>query len=159
MRYWVWPFLWMAIIFYSSSQPYQDQDIKPMLSDYINLSFLNPFLAPVHFTYHHSEVSLEALGAAGLVEFFIRKGAHVTVFLILTLLFYYSLRKSTSLTNKMVIITAWILTVVYAAFDEWHQGMTPNRTPYFGDVLLDTTGATIAVGILFIVSSLRKSGK
>ncbi|WP_085506211.1 VanZ family protein [Thalassobacillus devorans] len=159
MKYWIGPVLWMAGIFYSSSQPYQEQDIKPMLSEYIDLSFLNPVLDPVHFTYHHSEVSLEALGTAGLVEFFIRKSAHITVFLVLTLLFYYALKKSTRLATSGLMLIAWILTVLYAAFDEWHQGQTPNRTPYFGDVLLDTTGATIAVGILFIVSSFRKSEK
>ncbi|WP_028784055.1 VanZ family protein [Thalassobacillus devorans] len=159
MKYWLWPTLWMAVIFYSSAQPYQDQDIKPFLSGKLDLTFLKPILEPLHFTYHHSEVSIAALGTAGLVEFFIRKGAHITVFLILTLSFYYALTKTSRLSLNVRLALAWLLTVIYAISDEWHQSITPNRTPYFGDVILDTTGAIIAVAILFLLSRKMNPGK
>ncbi|SEA76548.1 VanZ like family protein [Thalassobacillus cyri] len=159
MKYWILPVLWMAVIFYSSSQPYQEQNIKPFLSDTIDLSFLNPLLESVQFTYHNSEVSLAALGTEGLVEFFIRKGAHITVFLILTLLFYYALTKTSQLSLNVRLAVAWLMTVMYAITDEWHQGLTPNRTPYIGDVILDATGAIIAVAILFLLSRKKNPGK
>ncbi|MFG6114124.1 VanZ family protein [Halobacillus sp. MO56] len=159
MKYWIFPILWMAVIFYSSSQPYQEQDIKPFLSGKLDLTFLVPILEPIHFIYHHSEVSIDALGTEGLVEFFIRKGAHVTVFLILTLLIYYALTKTSQLSVSVRLAAAWVMTVIYAITDEWHQGLTPNRTPYFGDVILDVTGAIIAVAILFLLSRKKNPGK
>ncbi|WP_228550081.1 VanZ family protein [Salinibacillus xinjiangensis] len=71
--YWTLPIAWMGVIFYSSSQPYEQQDLKPTLNRWIDFSFLEPIAKHIRFTYHHSEVSVETLGINGLVEFFIRK--------------------------------------------------------------------------------------
>ncbi|MFD1020135.1 VanZ family protein [Thalassobacillus hwangdonensis] len=153
LYWWLAPIAWMGVIFYASSQPYQEQDLKPFLSNYIDVSFLAPYLDWIRFTYHHSEVSVAELGTAGFIEFFIRKGAHVTVFMILFLLFYLALTKSAF---QKPILTALTLTVLYAALDEMHQGMTPNRTPYIGDVVLDTIGALIGVGLILLISKRKK---
>lgn len=150
MFYWFLPLTWMGMIFYSSSTPYQEQDMKPLLSKYTDLSFLKPFLDSITFTYHHSEVSVAALGVEGFIEYFIRKGAHVTVFLLLFLLIYIAFRKTTSLMLRTCIGWSFFITVLYASLDEVHQGFTPNRTPYFGDVLLDTIGAVIGVSFVYM---------
>lgn len=157
LLYWLPPVIWMGIIFISSSTPYEEQDLRPLISDKLDLSMLEPLLSPIHFTYHHSEVSIAALGVAGFIEFFIRKGAHVGVFLLLGLLFYYSVKHTSRLSLKGKIILSWGLSVLYAAADEIHQGFTPNRTPYAGDVILDTVGISLAmVGVwLWTRSRLR----
>ena len=147
---WLLPIAWMGVIFYSSAQPYQDQDVKPLLEDMIDLSFLEPILSGIAFVYHYSEVSVANLGVYGFIEFFIRKGAHVGVFFVLFLLFYLAFVQ-TFTRGKWNMHFAFILTVVYAALDEWHQGFTPNRTPYVGDVLLDSIGAMIGVGLLLLI--------
>ncbi|SHM97044.1 VanZ family protein [Gracilibacillus kekensis] len=159
--YWLLPILWMAIIYYSSDQPYQEQDIKPFLSDYINLSFLEPYLQSITFTYNQSVVSVDQLGLAGFIEFFIRKGAHVGVFMVLCIWFYLAIRQTSKYSNhRTSSIFAFSATLLYAIFDEWHQGWTPNRTPYIGDVLLDGFGALLAVMlILFIFRKNNKSNK
>lgn len=156
MRYWLWPLIWMGVIFYSSSTPYEEQDIKPFMSDVMDLSFLAPVLDWIQFTYHHSEVSVDALGVNGLVEFFIRKGAHVSVFLLLCVFFYIALRKSTNLTWGRSALLSLLFTFLYAVFDEIHQGFTPNRTPYAGDVLLDTVGALLACGLFWLRNRLKR---
>ncbi|MFD2922527.1 VanZ family protein [Halobacillus naozhouensis] len=153
--YWIPAIVWMGIIFYSSSTPYEEQDVKPLLGNWIDLSGLIPLFEGVSFTYHYSEVSIATLGIAGFIEFFIRKGAHVTVFLVLTVLIYHAIRKTTRQTYQSSIITAWIATLVYAISDELHQGITPNRTPYYGDVFLDGTGGLIAIILISIVHFLR----
>ncbi|WP_099159864.1 VanZ family protein [Virgibacillus ndiopensis] len=147
--YWGLPIVWMGVIFYSSAQPYEDQDIKPLLSDTIDLSFLIPLFDWVSFTYHHSEVSVDALGIAGFIEFFVRKGAHFTVFFILACLFIIAIVKSIEINYKRTLFISFLLTVSYAGVDEFHQGFTANRTPYVGDVLLDAFGAATACLLFF----------
>lgn len=148
--YWIFPILVMGAIFYSSSQPYQEQDIKPLLSNYIDLTFLQPYLEWISFTYHQSEVSIETHGVHGLIEFFIRKGAHVTVFLLLFLAFYVAYKHTLKKSVKRVLFISLFSTVAYAISDELHQGITPNRTPYIGDVFLDSFGALIGLGLILL---------
>ncbi|UOR11640.1 VanZ family protein [Halobacillus amylolyticus] len=155
-RYWIPAIVWMGIIFYSSSTPYQEQDVKPVLSDWFDLSGFVPLFDGISFTYHHSEVSVASLGIAGFIEFFIRKGAHVTVFLLLTVLIFYALRKTTNRNYQSTIIISWVATVLYAITDELHQGITPNRTPYIGDVILDAVGGLMALLLISIVYFIRR---
>ncbi|GGM35533.1 VanZ family protein [Paraliobacillus quinghaiensis] len=152
---WLLPIAWMGVIFYSSAQPYQDQDVKPLLENTIDLSFLKPMFSGIAFVYHQSEVSVANLGIYGFIEFFIRKGAHVGVFLVLFLLLYLAFAQ-TFTQGKWNINFAFIITVIYAALDEWHQGFTPNRTPFIGDVILDSIGAMIGVGLVLFILWWRK---
>ena len=114
--YWLFPFMWMIVIFISSSQPYEKQNIQPFLTDTIDLSFLEPYIHWISFTYNQSEVSVERLGVYGFIEFFIRKGAHVFVFLILCCLFFLALRQTTKVKFSYQLIISFILTFLYAAF-------------------------------------------
>ncbi|UOQ94441.1 VanZ family protein [Halobacillus shinanisalinarum] len=154
--YWIPSIVWMGVIFYSSSTPYQEQDVKPFLSDWFELSGLAPLFAGISFTYHHSEVSVATLGIAGFIEFFIRKGAHVTVYLLLTLLIFYALHRTTNRNYQSIMLISWIATVLYAITDELHQGITPNRTPYVGDVMLDALGGLIATLLISVVYFIRR---
>ncbi|WP_430790937.1 VanZ family protein [Virgibacillus flavescens] len=154
--YWLLPVLWMAVIFRSSATPYQEQDMKPFLSEFIDLSFLEPVLDGISFRYHHAAVSVEALGVAGFIEFFVRKGAHVTVYLILFCLFYLACRKSAQCYVTTSLFISILLSSVYAGLDEFHQGFTQNRTPYIGDVGLDIVGAIIGCLCVLFVRWLRK---
>lgn len=149
--YWLLPVIWMGMIFYSSATPYEQQDMKPFLGESVNLGFLEPLVNEVRFTYNGSVVSIETHGVEGIVEFFIRKGAHVFVFLFLTCLFKIALARTTSLRFKIQLLLAFLLTVAYAIMDEIHQGFTPNRTPYIGDVFLDSMGGLIAVVLPTII--------
>jgi len=46
---------------------------------------------------------------------------------------------------------SWLIAVVYAATDEFHQSFTPGRTSRVTDVMIDTIGAGIG---LFITTRL-----
>ncbi|RKQ35587.1 VanZ family protein [Oceanobacillus halophilus] len=157
LLYWLLPIGWMGLIFYSSSTPYQEQDIKPMLGSYIDFSFFKPVLNWINFTYNNSTVSIEELGVEGLIEFFIRKGAHFTVFFILLLFFYIAFRKTTQFKMGTVIFFSLFMTIAYAIIDELHQGITPNRTPYIGDIFIDSIGAVFAVLIIIIFHRWRQN--
>lgn len=152
----------MGVIFYSSGQPYEKQDIKPFLSGKMDLSFMEPLLSWISFTYHHSVVSIESHGIEGLIEFFIRKGAHLTVFFLLLCFFYLAIRKSSIFSTFRSLLFSFLLTVAYAILDEVHQGFTPNRTPYIGDIFLDSFGAFVAVccvGFIALYKTRKRSHK
>ena len=79
---------------------------------------------------------------AGL-DFIVRKIGHMGVFGILALLVW----------RAFAITTAWprpwawalVLTVVYAASDELHQGFVAGRYPSGVDVAIDALGALVAI--------------
>ncbi|WP_010647642.1 VanZ family protein [Oceanobacillus massiliensis] len=158
LLYWLLPIGWMGVIFYSSATPYEKQDIKPFLGS-IQLDFMEPVLEWISFTYHHSIISVDELGVNGFIEFFIRKGAHVTVFFLLACFFCIALKKTTKLDLSRILAWSFLLTVLFAVSDEWHQGMTPNRTPYAGDVLLDSLGAALAMILIFFWNKFRDGQK
>ncbi len=153
---WSLPLIWMVIIFLFSATPYERQDLKPALTERFDLAVVEPFVDRVNFTYHQSEISVASLGIESFVEFFIRKGAHVFVFFTLTLLFIYAFKKTTNLDRQLIFLFSYLLSVLYAGFDEWHQSLTPNRTPYIGDVFLDSLGSLFAVTVVAVLAFLRK---
>lgn len=154
--YFIPAIIMMGIVFYSSSQEYQEQDIRPLLKQYVDLSFLTPLFENIRISYHNNIVSVETHGIEGFIEFFLRKGAHVTVFLLICLFLYYGITKSfAQMSDFSKMCFAFFVTVLYALFDEWHQSMTPNRTRYIGDVWLDSLGASLAILFIWIVLHFR----
>lgn len=153
--YWLFPITWIGIIYLFSSQPYERQNIQPFLGDKMDLAFIEPYVDWVQFTYNQSIISVESLGLEGFIEFIIRKGAHVFVFFILCVLFYIAFKKTVNLTSFAILSFSFLLTCMYAGFDEFHQSFTPNRTAYIGDVFLDSFGGLLAVIVLFIIQKMK----
>lgn len=143
-------FIWIGLIliglFFSSATPYSDQSIVSPL-ERINWTWAEPVLSTVDFEYAGGPVSLEAKGSVGLIEFLIRKAAHFTVFFALGALLVKAVSR-TRLHAGLTLLFAWALANTVAIFDEFHQSLTPERTPLIQDVLLDSFGA--ACGILLI---------
>ncbi|MCP8967711.1 VanZ family protein [Ectobacillus ponti] len=153
---WLWlpVLLWISMIFYSSSQPYQKQDVRPELSKYINLEWVRAHLSGIKFDYANYEVSIAHMGAAGFLEFFIRKGAHVLVFCMLGILLYRAL--SHVISRGRAAVGAWLMTALYAGLDEVHQSFTGNRTPLWQDSALDSMSAFIGISLFYLRQ--RKKG-
>jgi len=134
------PVLFIAgLIFYSSSQPYENQDIRPELS---HLSFLAGIVKHfnfIHFTYAKEVVSIDALGVPGFIEFFIRKLSHFTIYLLLC----FFTTRLINFYKPSIKYLGFIFSVVYASSDEFHQMFTADRTPLVQDVILDSIGALV----------------
>ncbi|MCA0971536.1 VanZ family protein [Halobacillus litoralis] len=153
--YFIGPILIMGIIFLFSSQPYHEQDLRPSLNEYIPLDFAKEYLEGIEFPYRGGVISVETHGAAGFIEFFIRKGAHFVIYFALMLVTYLSIAKVWGWSFWKRWGLSFELTVAYAGFDEYHQSLTPNRTPYIGDVFLDAAGAPCAGLIIWGVHQRR----
>ncbi|MCA0985234.1 VanZ family protein [Halobacillus yeomjeoni] len=145
------PILIMLVIFSFSHQPYQEQDIKPSMNEYLPLEHIEPLVEPIDFTYMNKPVNVETHGVDGVVEFLIRKSAHFGIFFALMAATVLALHKVFEFKFSKVLLLSLVITVGYAALDEFHQSFTPNRTPYVGDVVLDSMGAVTAGFMIYTV--------
>ncbi|MGM0899201.1 MAG: VanZ family protein [Bacillota bacterium] len=127
---WLWPVLWMVLIFTLSHQPAGvsggiSSEIARQLADAINS------VVALDFEMFHT---------------MFRKSAHFFAYLVLGLLLVNALRKSGIGINR-AILWAFIGSALYAASDEAHQLFIPGRSGELRDVLIDSIGA--ATGLFF----------
>lgn len=140
------PFVMMFILYRSSSMTYEDQSITSTLTLILKGEPFKNFLSTFHFTYSGQPVSIEALGYFKFVEFFLRKGAHFFSYFIIGFFWFLGLQKRVR-HEWLTILLAVLLSMGYASFDELRQSFNPGRTALMADVLLDTAGAIVGVGM------------
>ena len=87
------------------------------------------------------------IAQADSLDFVLRKAGHMFVFGVLSVLLWRAL---SSAGVRRAIVSSWVLTVAYAASDEFHQSFTQGRHPSPVDVGIDASGAVIALCILVL---------
>lgn len=116
--------IWMFIIFLFSHQPHSGQATHSLIEQFLpmitNTTIIN------------------------IINFIIRKSAHLTEYFILAIL-TISLLKDYHLTNKKIMIITLVFCFIYALTDEYHQTFIAGRTGQFKDSLIDTIGAITAI--------------
>ncbi len=146
----------MGMLYFSSSQTYEQQNIQPFLIDSLNTPFWEELLSGIHFYYAGSEISVATHGVSGVIEFFIRKGAHFSVFFLLGF-FTIGVLRSFYTKGKSSMFLSLLFVFLYACLDEYHQKLTGGRTPLWEDVMIDSVGGLC--GILFFFFLLRYSSR
>ena len=146
--------LWMAVIYMKSAQSYQQQDLRPWLSDYLEASTLTAWLPHWSFVYDGSRITWRE--PYGFVEFFIRKGGHVGEYALLTFLWLRSLLAMRYALGRTLVLAS-LIAIGYAVTDEWHQTFVAGRTGHAIDVAVDACGVAL-VGVNYWLAS-RRSGK
>lgn len=131
----------MAFIFYKSSQPYYEQDLRPSLAAHLPDKLVQS-LPDIEFYYNGQLIT--STMPYDFIEFFIRKGAHVSIFAVLTFLSIQTLlalkwRRASAITGGAIVA------LLYAISDEWHQTFVVNRTGQAIDVGIDSVGIVIVV--------------
>jgi VanZ family protein len=76
-------------------------------------------------------------------DFLVKKGGHALGYGLLATAYLYAYQLDTS---KWKI--AWILAFLYALSDEYHQSFVAGRFASWGDVVIDSVGAIIALRFL-----------
>lgn len=117
--------LWMGIIFAFSHQPNSGEVTHNIIEEIIPI--------------------IKTDAVIDIINFIIRKSAHMTEYCILTILFVSLFKEYTNNIKKIIIISI-ISCFLYACTDEIHQLFIIGRTGQFIDVLIDTCG-----GLLFII--------
>ena len=87
------------------------------------------------------------------INLLLRKAAHFTLFLLLGLGLSGVLSK---MKVRYPVRTVLILGAVIAAANEGHQYFSDGRSPSIYDVCLDELGATMGIGIFWLMSSLLR---
>jgi len=87
-------------------------------------------------------------------NYYARNMAHVSVFGLLAVAVQRILN-----INKFSYLLAWIFVTTYGASDEWHQMFLLNRTPLWSDVVLDSTGAFLALVIVYLWFHFKNNRK
>ncbi|WP_057876468.1 VanZ family protein [Liquorilactobacillus aquaticus] len=148
----------MIILFVSSSMTYQQQTSVPFLEKYFANKPFDQFLSRFSFKYANEIISINKIGYFKFVEFFIRKGAHFTIYMGLGAFLAAGLKPRLKSIFLTIIISS-LSAIGYAALDEFHQMLTGGRTPLFQDVVLDGVGALFGVCCVVLFSLKGKKGR
>ncbi len=135
-------------LFYSSAQTYEEQSLIPDLMRWLPNEPFKEVLSLFQIPYWGNTISVEERGYHAFIEFLIRKGAHIGTFGALALAAYIMVRQ---------IKLAFIITVMVAIADEYHQSLTGGRTPTIQDVFLDSFGAALVLVVILIFKNYRKT--
>lgn len=84
----------------------------------------------------------------------LRKVAHATEYLILTILLIHAITRS-GISGKRVFLYALLICFIYACSDEYHQTFVNGRTGQFTDSLIDTAGGVIGCFLVMVVKYLK----
>jgi len=99
-----------------------------------------------------------SLATRDFLHRFVRKAAHLTIFLMLGLCAANTVRHVSD-RGKRVFLISLCWSSIYAATDEFHQYFVPGRSCMWQDWLLDTVGAMIGIGCVFLFLRRRRKGK
>lgn len=128
LKYWLPVALWMGSIFWMSTGTFSEQNTSLIIKPVIGL--LMPDLPPKEVDVIHGAI---------------RKAAHVTEYFILGLLLSRAFRSGS---DKQRIwqwaLCSLLITMGYAAGDEFHQSFVATRTAAWTDVFLDISGGVLA---------------
>ncbi|SES91481.1 VanZ like family protein [Oceanobacillus limi] len=128
---WAAVILWMLLIFCFSHQAGSD-------SSNVSQGVTEIFLKTLQLINPNVDIEIEDL------TFFIRKGAHFTVYFVLGFLVMNALRRS-SVESRKAMALAFAISVLYAISDETHQLFIPGRSGEIRDVGIDSTGAIVGI--------------
>ena len=142
LKSWLPALLWMALIFTASTD---------LMSTEHTSRFLVPFLR-----WLKPDISGATIAQ---IHFLIRKGAHLTEYAILAVLLWRAFRLRAagvrgSLWPQATLALA--VAIIFAATDEYHQAFVASRGAAPIDVLLDSCGAALGLGLRWGIGG-RKS--
>ncbi|TXK86109.1 VanZ family protein [Paenibacillus sp. N3.4] len=144
--------LWMAFIFIKSGESYQQQSLRPLLESKFSGVELTKQFPKWEFTYDHQKVSWQ--DPIGFIEFLIRKAGHISEYAVLALLWSLALLVK-QVRVFIALLASFVISVLYAASDEWHQTFVGGRTGHAIDVVVDASGALLALLAVLLVLGIR----
>lgn len=134
---------WMLVIFWFSAQVADDSQ---EMSDF----FVRLLDALFSLDIMKNEIIQD------MTSFLVRKAAHMSEYAVLAILLGLTIREYKKEPWLLLALTA---TAAYAATDEFHQLFVPGRSGQFKDVLIDTAGGALGLGLLALILYLQRRRK
>ena len=135
-------------LFYSSGQTYEQQSLIPDLKQWLPNEPFKAWLSQFQIPYWGRIISVEERGYYYFIEFLIRKGAHIVTFGALAIAVFIMIKRY---------VLSFVIVVVLAIVDEYHQSLTGGRTPTIQDVYLDAFGAFMSLLTFYFIIRINKS--
>ena len=138
LKYWLPVLVWLGVIFVGSSDLMSAEHTSRIIGPLLH--WLKPDISPE---------------TIALVQFGVRKAAHVSEYAVLAILSWRAVIGGANLKAKMSIlyVCVWVTCVIVAAADEFHQSFLESRTASPWDVMIDSAGAIFG---LLIASLWRR---
>lgn len=144
--------IWMCIIFAFSAQTKEESG---SVSVGLSYRMVNTTGRLLHLNIDEEKIK----EIANAIDFYVRKGAHMTEYAILAILLYVWLGRWQVSRTRLTCI-AGALTVLYACSDEFHQLFVEGRAGRVSDVLIDSAGAVLGLALfLFIRTYTNKAAE
>lgn len=134
-RLYVWlpPFVWMTVIFFFSTSSFSEETTASIIIPVLRALF--PDAPPEKLSEIH---------------FFVRKISHFAEFAVLSLLWLRALRGEWKEKKYPFFFISFLISVLYALLDEFHQSFVSVRTASVVDVIIDSAGAASSLIVLKI---------
>lgn len=142
---WTAVILWMALIFNLSSQAAEQ-------SNELSTGITEVIVKTVEKVAPKAEFDIKSFNNI------LRKHAHFFAYLVLGLFVTNTLRRSGAHGYRSVIIALGIC-ILYAISDEIHQLFVPGRGGQVRDIIIDSAGASVGLGLYWVVGRLVKRNK
>ncbi len=143
----------LGVLFISSSMTYHEQELHPAFIQHY-LGFLERSIGHWQFYYAgHWQSSASDGGTAGMTEFVLRKFAHFSTYFALGVCAFLGFKRLSRI-SWLAPAMIWFFCIAMAAFDEYHQFLTGDRTPSVHDVMLDSVGALCGIALALIAYRL-----
>lgn len=146
----------MGIIFMLSAMSYQQQSIAKPLAGAIHRTQAGGFLSGVTIRYGSLTVDGAKDGPTDVLEFFVRKGAHVVEYMLLAAFVLLAIRNTTQLGFRAAAALALVIAAAFAVTDEFHQLFAKDRGARPLDVLLDSGGACLGIAVYGLIAKRRR---
>lgn len=133
---WIALFFWLGFIFYMSAQPVYK-------SNSLSRSIAEKFIKIAKKFSPNIDTDIDRF------NHYLRKMAHFFCYMVLGILAMKVLDEMGISGHKKVVI-AFVLCVLYAVSDEFHQRFVPGRGAQVRDVIIDSIGAIVGIGISWL---------
>ncbi|MGJ9385858.1 VanZ family protein [Salipaludibacillus sp. CF4.18] len=132
---------WMALIFYLSHQPAtESSELSTGITEIIKSTV--------------ESIALNLSFDISNFNYIVRKNAHFFAYLTLGILTLHALRKSGERSFRDATVASLIV-ILYAVSDEVHQLFIPGRSGEVGDVLIDSSGGIVGIGLYMVIVRIK----
>ncbi|SHH80558.1 VanZ like family protein [Caloranaerobacter azorensis DSM 13643] len=145
---WMVVLLWLILIFYFSSQP-------AVKSDGLSRKVTEVIIEKVGRLVQLDSETSTTTDLVSKFNHIVRKFAHFGVYFVLGILVMNGFRTS-GIRGSRAFIFSLILCVLYAASDEVHQIFVSGRGAQVTDVLIDSFGSFVGIGIYKLIEKIKE---